>query len=126
VIVIIPSPRVSHKDAPDTIGTLVGRIADIIVQERVYRDLREAEQVNERLAALQNVAAKLKVPVEELRAAAGLKGARHVEIVEIRPREAPPNPFAGFYCSSVREKLIEQGRVAAREALSPRKIPTAA
>ena len=126
VVVIVPSPRVSHERAPDTIGALAGRVADIVVQERLYRDLRAAEKVNARLAALDNLATKLKVSVDELKSAAGLAGMRHVDVVEIRPSEAPPNSFAGFFCSSTREKLIQQGRAAARAALAPKEVATAA
>jgi NTE family protein len=123
LIVIVPSPRVSHEHAPDGIGALVGRIADIIVQERLYRDLREAEQVNAKLAALNEVRRTHSLRdevVEDVKVAVGLAHAKALEIVEIRPTEVPPNPFAGLFSRRVREALIDQGRKAALEALSPK------
>lgn len=127
VVVIVPSPRMSHEHAPADIGALVGRIADVIVQERLYRDLREAYQVNERLAALEKLGPRLgRELLDEVKAATGLAGARRLDIVEIRPRKVPPNPFAGFFSRRLREELIELGRDAAREALRDVPRPSAA
>jgi NTE family protein len=119
VIVIVPAPRLSHEGAPSDLGVLVGRVADIIVQERLYRDLREALQVNDRLAALEALRAQLGDPLlAQVKAAAGLGSARPLEIVEVRLDETPPNPFAGFFSRNLRERLIQQGRVAATAALA--------
>ena len=124
VIVIVPAPRLSHEEAPADIGALVGRVADIIVQERLYRDLREAHQVNERLAALERLRGRLDPALmDEVKAATGLAGARPLELIEIRPRKVAPNPFAGFVLRSIREALIAEGREAARAALDALSSP---
>lgn len=124
VVVIVPSPRVSHEHAPADIGALAGRIADVIVQERLYRDLREAYQVNERLAALEKLRGRLDDRLlDEVKEATGLAGARHLELVEIRPRKVFPNPFAGFFSRALREELIQAGRAAAQEAFGRVRSP---
>lgn len=119
IIVIVPAPLVSTGGAPTTLEALVGRVADIIVQERLYRDLREAEQVNARLAAIDDLARRRNDPAlaDELKAAAGLGGARRLDIVQIRPDRELPNPFVGFFERRVRERLVELGRAAATASL---------
>jgi NTE family protein len=120
VIVVVPAPLLSSGGAPATVEALVGRIADIIVQERLYRDLREAELVNSRLAAIEELARRRgdAALAEELKVAAGLGGARQLEIVQIRPEKELPNPFAGFFDAAVRRRLVELGRAAATRALA--------
>jgi NTE family protein len=128
VVVIVPSPRVSHGQATGTVGALLGRLADVIVQERLYRDLREAAQVDARLAAIEALAPRLDDPslLAEIKAAAGLADARPLNILEIRPERVPPNSFAGFFSRALREDLVEQGRAAARRALPPAGLASAA
>jgi predicted acylesterase/phospholipase RssA len=119
VVVIVPAPRVSHDEVPKDIGALVGRIADAIVDERLYRDLRKAEQVNTRLAALESLGTSSadKSLLYEAKLAAGLGGTRRLEILEIRPEKALPNPFCGFFSRILRKELIDSGRAAAHKAL---------
>jgi len=128
VVVVVPSPRVSHDLAPGSVGALLGRIADIVVQERLYRDLREAAQVDARLAAIEALGPRLGDPglLEQVKAAAGLAGARRLQVIEIRPDRPPPNSFAGFFSRALRDDLVEQGRAAARRALPPAGVASAA
>ena len=119
VVVIVPAPLLSAGDVPATAQALVGRIADVIVQERLFRDLREAELCNRRLAAIDELARRRGDPAlaDEVKSAVGLGNARRLEIVQIRPREVLPNPFAGFFDRGVRERLVDLGRAAAEAAL---------
>ena len=119
VVVLVPSPRVSHDQPPRNPGALLGRIADVIVQERLYRDLRAAEKVNARIAALDDLAVKGndRSLLYDARIAAGLGGKRRVRILEVRPDRALPNPFSGFFSRKSREDLLERGREAAQRAL---------
>jgi len=119
VVVVVPSPRVSHEHPPKGIGALAWRISDVIVQERLYRDLRAAEKVNGRVGALDALGAKFtdKSLLYDARVAAGLGGKRRVQFLEVRPERVLPNPFAGFFSRKLREALIEKGRLAARKAL---------
>ncbi len=114
VFVITPSPRV-QQDVPSLRGLgLVTHLADVLIQERLFRDLREAESVN---AALRRLDAAF--PLREHRAAAleaiGWTGRRHIEIIEIRP-PAPleGGAFDGLFSRHLRATYIEAGEQAAR------------
>lgn len=128
VVVVVPEPRVADPGVPAGAGALLGRVAGALVQERLYRDLREAAQVNDRLEALEALAPQFREPglLERVKVAVGLAGARRLRIIEIRPQRAPPNAFLGFFSRAVRDDLVEQGRAAARRALAPEDVATAA
>jgi predicted acylesterase/phospholipase RssA len=114
VFVITPFPAVLEKPLRPLRGTsLLEQLSDILVNERLYRDLREAHSVN---TALERLEARLPDPV--MRAAAldalGWTGRRKIEIVEIRP----PHPleggaFDGFLSPRLRDEYIRLGEQAA-------------
>jgi NTE family protein len=123
IVVVSPNPLVSEGEPTPPHGlALVTRIADILINERLYRDLREAASVNQALAALDRLRADGTLDDSQLakvKAAVDLVGTRQLEIVQVRPRqELRGNAFAGFGSQSLREEYLEQGRVAAR-ALGP-------
>jgi predicted acylesterase/phospholipase RssA len=67
---------------------LVSHLADMLIEERLYRDLREAEQVNDALAKLHALARPGGLSVSQLAevmAALDWTGRRVVEIIPIRP-----------------------------------------
>jgi hypothetical protein len=83
----------------------------------LYRDLREAYDVNRALRALERA-----LPISSLReralAALGWSGRRVLDIVEIRPHETlEGDAFAGFFSRRLREDYVRAGRHAARDAL---------
>jgi hypothetical protein len=88
-------------------------MADMLVEERLFRDLREAYAVNETLARLAEV-----VPDETLRArvmeSLGWKGRKPITIVELRPSAPLPGEmFDGFFSRELRETYVKSGRDAA-------------
>jgi predicted acylesterase/phospholipase RssA len=101
---------------------LVGRLAEMLIDERLTRDLAEARLVNDWLATL----ARLEASGELTRAARdevirGLypirdpRAFRHVHIVEIRPgRALEGNAFEAFFRPGLRRDYVEAGREAAR------------
>jgi predicted acylesterase/phospholipase RssA len=115
VFVIAPFPK-KYEPPPGPLhgAGLMVHLAEILVQERVYRDLREAHATNtalERLGAL--------VPYPRVRAAIldaiGWRNRRPVEIVEIRPASPlPGGAFDGFSRPALRDDYIEAGDEAAR------------
>jgi predicted acylesterase/phospholipase RssA len=114
VFVISPFPRVLDG-VPNLQGVeLAAHLGDVLISERLFRDLREAHSVNLALARLE---AALHQP--EHRAAAlealGWTGRRRVEIVEIRPpTPLPGGAFDGLLSHDLRLKYIAAGEQAAQ------------
>ncbi len=119
VFVIAPYPSVFEETSQDRHGfALVEHLTDILVNERLYRDLKEAREVNHALHAL---AAALPDPSQHTAAlrALGWTGRRPIEIVELRPRVAlSGTAFDGLFSSSLREEYIQAGRAAAARWLA--------
>ena len=122
IVVVTPHPLVLEEPRKPEGGlTLIGRIADILINERLFRDLREAEAVNGRLEAL----ARLRkdgtldeAQLEKVRRAVDLGEARQLEILQVRPaRELTGNPFSGFFSRDLRKAYLDAGRAAAATAL---------
>jgi NTE family protein len=117
VVVIACSPQSVALPTGHGGMDLLGDFADIVVDERLYRDLREAEDVNRSLERLD----KLNLGADDLRrvmGAIGWTGRRQIEIVAIRPAEVlPGNLFSGFTSGSLRQQYLGLGRDAASKAL---------
>jgi NTE family protein len=107
-------------------------VLEIVANERLYRDLREAATVHARLSDLRALHARGVLDagqLEEVERAVGLAGARFVEIVEVRPEEPlAGSAITGFFSRAIRTSFVEAGRRAARRALdaSPAESPPAA
>ncbi len=115
VFVISPYPRVAFPSPADEHGAgLLAHLADVLVNERLYRDVREARAVNRALARLED-----EFPTafmrERVLAALGWDGRRRIEIVEIRPAfPLAGSAFDGFFSRSLRESYLRAGEDAAR------------
>jgi len=114
VFVIVPYPTLLEP-APDLRGVaLLAHLLELVVQERLYRDLREAYAVNEALARLEAEVPD-RIAREKALRALGWSGRRRLEIVEVRP-PAPLDggPFDGFLSRRLRGHYVASGREAAR------------
>jgi NTE family protein len=125
VIVVTHTP--SLVDAPPPRGLdLVGHVGEMLITERLYRDLREARAVNTRLTALESLVERGALSPTEARAAAhalGYCGKRRIELQVIRPRTAlAGGAFAGLSSRTLREQYVDAGRRAAEEALTARVV----
>jgi hypothetical protein len=94
---------------------------EILVTERLYRDLREASRVNHRLAALDELVDDgilSNASASAVRRALGFHGKRPIELIEIRPT-APlrGGAFPGLSSRAIRDEYIDAGRAAALAAL---------
>ena len=120
IFVVAPYPSV-QTNAPEFHGVaLFSHLGEMLAQERLFRDLREAFEVNRALAALER-AFPLPALRERALAAIGWSGRRAIEIVEIRPPEAlEGDTFAGFFSRRLREDYARTGREAARAVLGSR------
>jgi predicted acylesterase/phospholipase RssA len=113
VFAVVPYPPVYEPPARLQGAALLVHLTEIVIQERLYRDLREAHATNE---ALERLAAL--VPDARARAAIldaiGWRGRRPIEVVEIRPAESlPGGSFDGLFRPALRETYIEAGAQAA-------------
>jgi len=120
IVVIAPTVQVA-KAVPDLRGpNLAGHLADMLINERLYRDLHEAEDVNR---ALRNLA-ELRLPqatLEQVKAALGWTNRKPLDIVSIRPLEPlPGNAFSGFANQAARKQYIAIGRDRAIAVLGTR------
>jgi len=120
VVVIAPTVQV-FTAPPDLRGPdLAGHLADMLINERLYRDLREAEDVNRGLRNL----AELRLPqatLEQVKSAIGWANRKAIDLVAIRPLEPlAGNAFSGFTSQTFRKQYIACGRERAIATLGTR------
>ncbi len=97
---------------------LAGRVADILIDERLYRDLREAEDVNGGLAKLDALGLHPDT-LAQVKSAIGWTGRRSISIIRVRPLDPlPGNAFSGFVSTSLRERYVALGEERARTVLA--------
>jgi NTE family protein len=122
--IVVVATSVEHRVTPPDLGELtvrVGHLASMLIDERLYRDLREAEQVNAGLAALDRLVAAGTLGAAQLasvKQALGWAGRRVVDIIPIRPLAAlPGNAFAGFFDADLRSEYLDIGYTRGLEVL---------
>lgn len=121
IFVVVPWP--SETDATDLHGArLAMHLVDILVGERLHRDLEAVDEVNRRLAALERLAAAnewSEFQFRQFKEAVGLHCARPISIVPMRP-DVPlaGNPFTALRSKGLRRLYVRYGRTAAERALS--------
>jgi NTE family protein len=120
IFVIAPYPRVVRAAGPLTLPRLIPRLADALIHERLFRDLRDAEQVNDTLAALDEQVASGALTAAARDSFKELLGwRRRVELIEVRPDEdLPGNAFSGFFHRGLRTEYVAAGARAAKAALA--------
>ncbi len=118
VFVIAPYPPLFAPLSKDRRGlALLEHLSDILVNERLYRDFREARAVNEALGKLE---ATLEPPaLARALEALDWTGRRQVEIVELRPEvDLDGYAFDGFFSKGLRESYVQAGKSAVRRWLA--------
>ncbi len=119
VIVVTDNARQLVDQAPPRGFELVGRVLEMLVNERLVRDLVQSRKVNEKLARVESLTRSWglsKAQRAELREALGW---RAVELIEIRPEQPlAGTPFSGLADRGLREQYIDAGRVAGAAALA--------
>ena len=103
---------------------LVGHLAEILIGERLYRDLRDAERRNGvaiRLDRLRQTGALTDDQHRQVLAAVGLAEGPRVELVPIRPQDGlHHNAFAGFFSRDLRVEQLALGYARGRDVLRAR------
>jgi NTE family protein len=122
--IVVVATSVEQRVAPpdlDGLTARAGHLASMLIDERLYRDLREAAQVNTGLAALERLVAAGALGAAQLAAvkqALGWAGRRVVDIIPIRPLTAlPGNAFAGFFDAGLRSEYLDIGYTRGLEVL---------
>lgn len=119
IIVISPFPALSAS--PDNFKglDLASRFGDVVVNERLYRDLVNADKVNHIVKRLKHLKATNVITEEQYKKIDTiLDFKREIEIVQIRPKKKlEGNGFSGLFKKQLREKYIEEGMKAAQEII---------
>ncbi|MDP9035298.1 MAG: patatin-like phospholipase family protein [Myxococcota bacterium] len=119
IIVVCAHPRLVRAPTDARGLTLASEFVDILINERLYRDLRDAYDVNRLVDQLEGLRSTGQLSDEAMSTISALKPWRKIEIVEIRPSEPlPGSAIAGFGDRTLRERYIEMGAEAAIAALS--------
>lgn len=118
VFIVTPNPRVERQQCALRGFAYAAQLADILLDERLVRDLAETERINAALVALERAepdAARRAKVLEAL----GWEGRRVVQLVEIRPEAVlPGSSFSGWFSKSLRRDYVAAGREAAERALA--------
>jgi NTE family protein len=119
--VVMISATVERVPAPfgDRHGAdYVGHLVEMLINERLYRDLRVVEQRNARMRALDALGLASDVALA-VRRAVGWEGAKPMDVVQIRPFEPlPGSAFSAFRDHGQRQAYIDAGAERARDVLS--------
>lgn len=113
--IVVVSTSVEDAAAPAELHGvgLIGHLAEMLIDERLYRDLREAVDVNHALDALDQLVAGGQLSAAQrgqVLGAIGWADRRKIELVRIRPVEdIAGNAFSGFFDRDVRAELLESG-----------------
>ena len=124
IVVVATSPELRLGPPPENLHAieLASHLANMLIGERLYRDLHDACEVNASLARLDELVAQGVLDSSQLgavRTAIGWDGFRSVKIVEIRPlEELPGSSFSGFFEEKLRKQYIEAGIERAHAALT--------
>ncbi len=101
---------------------LLNHLIEILINERLFRDLQNAQSVNKEADRLKTLVAQGKLSQDQLEIIQNELSIRNVEITEIRPQTAQKSSaFSGFFNKGDRVQLVKEGQEAARLALQ--KIP---
>ncbi|MEI9952778.1 MAG: hypothetical protein WDO74_28300 [Pseudomonadota bacterium] len=118
VIVVTGSPSAQPPEGKLAFFDLVGKEVDIAINERLFRDLRQARRVNDKLSSLSKELERQGLPAEQRAAALASLGWKPLEIVEIRPSEPlAGNAFSALGQPALRRDYLDLGRRAAELAL---------
>ena len=123
IVVISTAPELRTGPSPELRGSaLASHLGSMLIDERLFRDLREAEATNASLGRLAGLVESGVIDSSQLAqvlGALGWTGRRCVDVVQIRPLEdLPGSVFSGFFESSLRAQYLAAGAQRAQEVLA--------
>ncbi len=119
--IYMPVPFPSHilGAAPTRGLSFLNHLIEILINERLFRDLKTAHEINEDVKDLERLRDEGILNKEQFAAVKGVLEIDHVRISEIRPiKTVCGNAFSGFFSGKDRVKLVAEGRKAALETLA--------
>lgn len=118
IIVLTPHPTDYNVSSPGHGLFYAFHLVNILIFERLYRDLKKAASINETLAALSGLVGKNGFTEEHFEMVRQVLGWRPLEIIQIRPPESlPGNMLSAFADAGLRAEYIQAGRAAAEAQL---------
>jgi NTE family protein len=123
VVIIAPTVAVVQPNEFDDVHgfDLVGHVSDMLINERLHRDLLSACETNRQLDALDALVTSGTLGADQLGAvkvALGIEKRRVLKLVNIRPSSPlPGNAFSGFLHRAQRNEYLAIGRQRAGEVL---------
>jgi NTE family protein len=118
VIVPIPSPALLGPPGLPYGAGLAKHMIEVLVNERMFRDLRDAQMINKRVEVLDALVDEGVLTSAQLEAVKRALPYRTVGVVEIRPaKQLDGTLFSGFMSRKARVEFIRQGREAAEACL---------
>jgi predicted acylesterase/phospholipase RssA len=119
IIMAVPFPAIVPV-CPSLHGFgMANHMIDILINERLYRDLKDANVVNAEVEKLEKLVTDGVLSSEQLSEVQSILKTRKVKITDIRPSKSiGQNAFSGFFSKKNRMRLVDEGRNAAREALN--------
>jgi NTE family protein len=119
IFVIAPYPTLLENTKLPRGIDLVMHLVEIIVHERLYRDLYEAARLNDVVARIMALVDTRELSAMQAHKILTILDASLVELVPIRPEASVAgNSFSGFIDRQLRVDYVEAGRAAAERALA--------
>lgn len=117
IIVITPFPSISNSVDNFKGLDLASRFGDVIVNERLYRDLLNADKINHVMKKLKDLKNNKELTDEQFKKIENiLDRKKEIEIIQIRPKKKlEGNGFSGLFDKQLRIDYIEEGIKAAQE-----------
>jgi predicted acylesterase/phospholipase RssA len=119
ILMPVPFPATLNDPSPKSGLKMANHMIDILINERLFRDLKNAHQVNEDLLRLNQLVTKNIITREQMKHIEAALKIRPVNILQIRPQQSlGENAFSGFFSKRDRVLLVQAGRKAALTALA--------
>jgi NTE family protein len=118
---VVLSGQPAEMDPPSSLSVvgLLPHIVEILINERLFRDLRAARRTNRKLAAVEQALSHSSVPEDVRARVRAALDWQPLDIVEIRPLSAlEGNAFAGFGSAELRRAYFDEGKRRAEAVLS--------
>ncbi|MFT3693009.1 MAG: patatin-like phospholipase family protein [Kofleriaceae bacterium] len=123
IVVVTTTVELRQEPPTDLHGIqLASHLGGMLIGERLYRDLRETDDVNLSLTRLQQLVDDETLTPDQLDrvlAALGWTDRKPVRVIQIRPlAELPGSSFAGFFDPKLRATYIDEGARRAADVLA--------
>jgi NTE family protein len=119
--IVVISGQPAEMDPPSSLSLvgLLPHVVEILINERLFRDLRAARKTNRKLAAVERALSHPGVPEEVRAQVRSVLDWQPLDILEIRPLSSlEGNAFAGFGSAELRRAYFDEGKRRAEAVLT--------